>query len=147
MFTRIDPKSTAIDLIIPLIIMAFGLGFGMAQRTNIIASVVDKHEIGIASSILALVRNIAGAFGIAIFATILNNSIKSNVVKISHFSTITSHNPVVVQKFVALVELKAQVNSYANVFLISSIIVFNGAFAALLIKVKNENTDVKVQVE
>ena len=73
MFTNIEPKSTAIDIIIPLVVMAFGLGLGMAQRTSIVASVVDPHEIGIASSVLALVRNIAGAFGIAIFGTILSN--------------------------------------------------------------------------
>jgi len=39
----------------------------MAQRTNIIATVVPTHEIGMASSVLALARNVAGAFGIAIF--------------------------------------------------------------------------------
>jgi predicted MFS family arabinose efflux permease len=33
-FSFIDPKSTAFDLMFPLAIMAFGLGFGMAQRTN-----------------------------------------------------------------------------------------------------------------
>jgi len=94
-----------------------------------------------------LVRNISGAFGIAIFATILNNSINSNVLKISHFSTITSHSPAVIQEFIALVTLKAQVNAYAYVFLISSIVVFVGAFLALFLKVKNERTDIKIQVE
>ena len=147
LFTRIDPKSTALDLIIPLVVMAFGLGFGMAQRTSIIASVVDRSEIGIASSVLALVRNISGAFGIAIFATILNNATESNVLKISHYSTITSHAPNVVQEFVSLVILKAQVNAYANVFLISATIVFIGAFLVLFLKVKNERTDIKVQIE
>ena len=85
LFTGLDPKSTALEIIIPLTIMAFGIGFGMAQRTNIIASVVPQSEIGIASSILALVRNIAGAFGIAIFATILNNRITTNVLTINRF--------------------------------------------------------------
>jgi len=66
LFTGLDPKSTALAIIIPLSVMAFGLGFGMAQRTNIIASVVPQSEIGIASSLLALVRNISGAFGIAV---------------------------------------------------------------------------------
>ena len=61
--------------------MAFGLGFGMAQRTNVIAAVVPTEEIGIASSILALGRNIAGAFGIAVFGTILTNSTNSKCFK------------------------------------------------------------------
>ena len=54
----------------------------MAQRTNIIASVVDQHEIGIASSVLALARNIAGAFGIAVFATILTSVTNSEVLRL-----------------------------------------------------------------
>ena len=147
MFSFLDPKSTAIDIIIPLIIMAFGLGFGMAQRTNIIASVVDPHEIGIASSILALARNIAGAFGIAIFGTVLNNRMESNILTINSFSKISSHSPVATHQFVSLVELKAQINAYDYVFMMAAIIVFLGAFAALFLKVKNERTNVTVHVE
>ena len=147
LFTRIDAKSTAIDLIFPLMVMATGLGFGMAQRTSVVASVVDPHEIGIASSVLALVRNIAGAFGIAIFATILNNSTKSSLLTINHFSIISTHNPQAIAQFISLVSLKAQVDAYAHVFLISSILVFVGAFLALLLKVKNERTDIQIQIE
>jgi DHA2 family multidrug resistance protein len=147
LFSFLDPKSSALDVIIPLSIMAFGLGFGMAQRTNIIASVVDEHEIGIASSILALVRNIAGAFGIAIFGTILTNQISSNILKINSLSILRSHDLIDVQKYISLVTLKAQVDAYGNVFLISSVIVFLGAFTVLWLKIKNERTDVKVLVE
>jgi len=147
LFTSIDARSSALDIIFPLVVMALGMGFGMAQRTNIVASVVDKHEIGIASSILALVRNISGAFGIAIFATILNNSVESNVLKINHFSFIHTINPGIIQEFVALITLKAQINAYSNVFLISSIVVFIGAIITLFMKVKHERTDIKVQIE
>ena len=146
MFSFLDPRSTALDIIIPLAIMAFGLGFGMAQRTSIIASVVDPHEIGIASSILALVRNIAGAFGIAIFGTILNNRILSNVLNINDHSTLTSHVPSVVQTYISLVILKAQVSAYAYVFLIVSFIIFVGSFTVLFLKVK-ERKGVVVHVE
>lgn len=147
LFTRLDPKSTALDIIIPLSVMAFGLGFGMAQRTNIIASVVPQSEIGIASSILALVRNIAGAVGIAVFATILNNRITTNILTINSFSKLNSHIPSEIQKYISLIVLKAQVNAYDYVFLISSIIVFIGSFTILFLKLKNERTDIKVHVE
>lgn len=147
LFTRLDPRSTAIDIIIPLTIMSFGLGFGMAQRTNIIASSVPQSEIGIASSILALVRNISGAFGIAIFATILNNRIYTNVFTINNFSSLHSHATLEVQKYIALVTLKAQIDAYDYVFLIASIIVFIGSFTILFLKLKNERTDIKVHIE
>ena len=147
LFSYLDPKSTALDIILPLSLMAFGLGFGMAQRTNIVASVVPQSEIGIASSILALVRNISGAFGIAIFATILNNRVNTNILNINKFSHLHSHLASDVQTYISLIILKAQVNAYSYVFFISSIIVFIGAFSILFLKLKHERTDIKVQVE
>ena len=147
MLSFLDAKSTAMDIMVPLSVMAFGLGFGMAQRTNVVASVVDMHEIGIASSVLALVRNISGAVGIALFGTILNNRIDTNIFSIHKFSTLNSTNLIDMQKYTSLVILKAQISSYNYVFLIASLIVFFGAFISLMIKIKRERTDVKVIVE
>ncbi len=138
LFSYIDPRSTAIDIIIPLMIMAFGLGFGMAQRTNIIAVVVPKDEIGEASGILALVRNIAGAFGVAIFSTILTNSINGNVLAIARQSILNGSGSLLTQQFISLIILKAQVAGYATVFLVSSSIIIVGAFAAFFINVPKE---------
>lgn len=143
----LDPRATAWAIIWPLALMAFGLGFGMAQRTNIVASVVDQHEIGIASSILALVRNIAGAFGIAVFGTILNNAINHNVMAYARGSTLQSTNPADFQKFLGLIILKSQVSAYATVFYVASALVFIGAVTAFWIRVERERTDVHVMVE
>lgn len=147
LFSFLDPKSGPLAIIIPLCIMAFGMGFGMAQRTNVIASVVKTNEIGIASSVLALVRNIAGAFGIALFGTILNNRIYHNVLQINTYSHLMSTSAVDFQKYVALIILKAQINAYNYVFIISSIIVAVGSFAILSLKLKNEKTNITVHVE
>ena len=146
LFVPLDPRSTALDIIFPLSIMAFGMGFGMAQRTNIIASIVPQHEIGIASSILALARNIAGAFGIAIFGTILTNTVGANVLKITSMSSFNGASLRSLPVFTGLIILKAQISAYNTVFLTSAAVVFIGAFLALLIKVKEEK-NVKVVVE
>jgi len=138
MFSWIDPRSTALDLIIPLVVMAFGMGFGMAQRTNIIAVVVPHDEIGEASAILALVRNISGAFGVAIFSTILTNVINSNVFAIARQSVLNGSGRQLMQQFTSLIILKAQVSGYSTVFLIASGIVFVGAFGAFFINVPRE---------
>ena len=147
LFSFLDPKSGPLAIIIPLCIMAFGMGFGMAQRTNVIASVVQANEIGIASSVLALVRNIAGAFGIALFGTILNNRIYHNVLQINTYSHLMSTSTVDFQKYVALIILKAQINAYNYVFIISSIIVAIGSFAILSLRLKNEKSNITVHVE
>jgi EmrB/QacA subfamily drug resistance transporter len=147
LFSFLDPRSTSINIIIPLSVMAFGLGFGMAQRTNVIASVVPTEEIGVASSILALARNIAGAFGIALFGTILTNTINSKVLSIARQSTLSNPDPQSYKTFIGLIILKAQVASYAYVFLVASAIVFVGAITAFWIKVDKERTDVHIMVE
>jgi len=136
LFSFLDPRSGALSIIVPLSIMAFGIGFGMAQRTNIIASIVPASEIGVASSVLALARNIAGAFGIAIFATILNNSTNSNILNIAQNSVLNVKNSLFANQFVALIILKAQVAAYGRVFAISSVFLLVGAIAALGIIVK-----------
>ena len=144
----LDPRSTPIDIIIPLFIMALGLGFGMAQRTSIIASAVPTHEVGIASSVLALVRNISGAFGIAIFGTILHNATESKVLEIAQNSVINSANPADYATGIALITLKAQVAAYDHVFIVSSIVVAIGAAAAFWIKVsKDKISNVKIHME
>lgn len=136
----IDPRATAIDIIIPLSIMAFGIGFGMAQRTSAIAAVVPENEIGVASSVLALARNIAGAFGIAIFATILNNATNNNILRISKNTIINSVNPSIYQKVVALIILKGEVSAYVTVFTVAAALVFLGSIAAWFIRVPKEPT-------
>jgi len=147
MFSFLDPKSTALNIIVPMLVMAFGLGFGMSQRTSVIASVVPQNEIGVASSILALARNIAGAFGIAIFSTILSNTTENNVLKLGQMSVFHGTSAVAYQQFIALIELKAQIGAYGTVFLISSIILVVGAIMALFLNVKSIDPEIKVQVD
>jgi DHA2 family multidrug resistance protein len=134
----IDPRSTALQLSIPMCILAFSLGFGMAQRTNIVAVVVPQEDIGEASAVLALVRNISGAFGVAIFSTILNNSINGNVLKIAQQSVMHAVGAQATQEFIALIILKAQVAGYATVFEIAALVVMIGSFTALFINVSRD---------
>jgi len=147
LFSYLDPRSSAINVIIPLSVMAFGLGFGMSQRTNVIASVVPTEEIGVASSILALARNIAGAFGIALFGTLLTNTINSKVLTIARQSTLNQFSPQNYKTFIGLIILKAQVSSYAYVFLVASVIVFLGSMTAFWINVDKERDDVEIMIE
>jgi EmrB/QacA subfamily drug resistance transporter len=134
LFIGIDPRSGPWDIIWPMFIMAFGMGFGMAPRTAVITNSVPASEVGVASSVLALGRNIAGAFGIAVFSTILTQATYSKVLEISQNSVLRSLNPVDFQKFTSLILFDAQISAYRFVFLISAIIVLLGSFTAFLLK-------------
>ena len=147
LFSFLDPRSGPLDIIIPFAVTSFGLGFGMAQRTNIIASAVPQNEIGVASSILALARNIAGAFGISIFATVLNNAIESGVLNTARNSVIHSTNPQVIGQAIGLITLNAQISGYRLVFFVAASVLLVGAIISPFIKTTRRNEHVEVFVE
>ncbi len=135
LFSFLDVRSTSVDVMIPLFIMATGLGFGMAQRTNAIAVAVPASEIGVASSVLALVRNISGAFGIALFSTLLEWREKVNVLQIASLSKLYVNTPQNLATFIGLIEFKAQVDAYAYIYTVAAIFLLVGAIFSFLIVV------------
>lgn len=137
----IDVRATAIDIMFPLFVMAFGLGLGMAQRTGAIAAAVPVSEIGAASSVLALARNIAGAFGIALFGTILQTSTENNVLLISQHSVLNVHTPEATKTFIGLIELQARVDAYHTIFLLGMGVLLVGAVAALWLKISDKKME------
>jgi len=147
LFNGLDARSGPLDIVLPLMVMSLGMGFGMAQRTNIVASAVPAEEIGVASSILALVRNIAGAFGIALFATVQKNAVESTLMALAQNSIINTHNATILAQIPVLMYLKAQILSYHTVFTVSALILVVGALTALMVKVKEKKSGVEVFVE
>ncbi len=141
LFSFLDVRSTAIDIMIPLMIMAAGLGFGMSQRTNAVAQAVPASEIGVASSVLALVRNISGAFGIALFGSLLNWAEVKNVLQIDSLSHLYVHTATAVATFTGLIILKAEVDAYALIYEIAAGILLVGALFAFLIVVPDREVD------
>ncbi|HEX8965877.1 MAG TPA: DHA2 family efflux MFS transporter permease subunit [Patescibacteria group bacterium] len=134
LFSRMDIRWTEWDLIWRLFVMAFGLGLGLAPLTQAATSTVPIHEVGIASSVLALARNIAGAFGTAIFATILSNSITTSLINIQNFSAVNTTNPVILQQVYTLMAVKANIVAYTVVFKWAVFFMFIGALSALFVK-------------
>ncbi|MGV8176323.1 MAG: MDR family MFS transporter [Candidatus Bilamarchaeaceae archaeon] len=147
MFLGLDIRSSSLDIVIPLLVMAIGLGFGMSQRTSIIASTVPTEEVGSASSTLALARNIAGAFGIAVFATILKDATEGNVLAMASNSVINNLSPAVLKIAVPLMMVKAQVDAYHTVFLWAGVLLLVGAILALTIRVKETKTGEEVFID
>jgi EmrB/QacA subfamily drug resistance transporter len=127
-------------------LFALGLGFTFAPITNASISTVPLHEVGVASSILALVRNIAGAFGVAIFATILTNSITGGMLAVQKYSVINTLDPNVIKQAMFLMSIKANVESFHVVFLCSAAIMLVGSLTALFLKETTKEMGGKVEV-
>lgn len=150
LFSGIDIKWGAWDIIWRLALMAFGLGLGLAPLTNAATSTVPLHEVGVASSILALSRNIAGAFGIAIFATILTDSFNSHLLNLQKYSIVNSQSPQITGAVVSLMALKANILSFSTVFYVAAIFMVFGALSSLFvrgeIKEKIEGHEVQIEI-
>ena len=133
-FSFIDIKWTFFDISWRLFVFAAGLGLGLAPLSTAATSTIPLHEVGIASSILQLARNIAGGFGTAIFATILSNSITSHLLSLQKYSVINTLDPQVTSSYLALLVIKANVLAFGTVFSSAFWFLLIGAIAALFVK-------------
>lgn len=143
LFSGLDPKTSAWELTFPLMILALGMGLGMSPLTNAVASSVPAHEVGIASAVLNLTRNIAGAVGIAAFGTLLTNATESNILELGANTII--NDPKLTSVVSALVVLKGQIMAYREVFFVASIVTAIGAFVALSLKDYSRIKDEKIE--
>ena len=133
----LDPAMTFVDFILPLALFGAGLGLGMAPLTNASTTAVPQNEIGMSSGLLNLTRNVGGAFGIALFGTILANLTNANVLMVAQHSIIRSTNPQILAEGAKLIILKADLLSYGTVFEFAALAMLLGGVLALLLLRKN----------
>lgn len=116
-----------------LAFFAFGVGLGFGPLTQSAVSTVPIEEVGVASSVLALSRNLAGAFGTAIFATILSNSTTSSLIAVQNNSVINTTNPATLAVIPGLMEVKATILAYGTVFKWAAFFVILGGIVTLFL--------------
>lgn len=134
LFSGISAATTVGDLIIPLVCFAAGLGLSLAPLTNLSTTAVPASEIGMSSGLLNLVRNIGGAFGIAIFSTVLTSSIEDNVLTLQKTLVVPHWTTYLHQIIPGLVITKAQTMAYGYVFELAALTMLLGVIAALFLK-------------
>ncbi|MDE2173640.1 MAG: hypothetical protein KGJ31_03645, partial [Patescibacteria group bacterium] len=85
------------------------------------------------SGILNLTRNIGGAFGIAIFGTLLTNATNAGVLSVAQHSIIRSSDPHIIAQGAQLIILKADLIAYGEVFVYAAAAMFLGSLLALFL--------------
>ncbi len=128
---NLDPAMTSFDFVIPLVLFGAGLGLGMAPLTNAATTAVPLNEVGMSSGLLNLTRNIGGAFGIAIFSTVLSNAVNANVLMVAQNSHVLGITSATKALAVQLIILKAEILSYGAVFGYAAAAMFIGGLIAL----------------
>lgn len=146
LFSGIDVKWTFWDFTWRLMIFAAGLGIGLSPLTNAATSTVPIHEVGIASSVLALARNISGAFGVAIFATILTNATTSQLLAIQVHSIINTTDPAILKVIPQLMTARANILAYSTVFHTAGIIMAIGGISALFVRESKRDFETKEEL-
>jgi hypothetical protein len=85
------------------------------------------------------VRNIAGAFGIAIFGTILEWREKANVLHIASLSHLYVNTTQNMATYIGLIELKSQVDAYGYIYTFAAILLFVGGIIAFFVKIPDRH--------
>lgn len=130
---HLDPAMTSMDFVMPLVLFGAGLGLGMAPLTNAATTAVPLNEVGMSSGLLNLTRNIGGAFGIALFSTILANATNANVLMVAQNSHILGTTSAILAVAQQLIILKAEILSYGTVFWYAAVAMLIGALIALFL--------------
>jgi EmrB/QacA subfamily drug resistance transporter len=138
MLRNLDPAMTSLDFVPALMLLGAGLGLGMAPLTNASTTAVPLHQVGMSAGLLNLTRNVGGAFGIALFGTLLNNATNANVLQVAANTQVRSQDPSVMALVTKLVVLKAQVLSYGVVFAYAALAMVLGGLCALLLLRRGE---------
>jgi hypothetical protein len=79
MAVRADEERGYESILIPLLILAVGVGLSMSPSTTAITASLAEEKQGVASALNDTVREMRGAIGIALLGSVLNASYPSHV--------------------------------------------------------------------
>jgi DHA2 family multidrug resistance protein len=144
----LDPAMTYWNFVIPLVLFGAGLGLGMSPLTTASTTAVPLHEVGMASGLLNLTRNVGGAFGIAIFGTLLVDATNANVMSVAQHSVIRSTDPHTLAQAAQLVILKADLLAYGEVFMYAALaMLVAGIIALALLQDVSEGAELSAEAK
>ncbi len=79
LMSTLTEQSTLITMVVFLVVLSVGMGLFQSPNNSLIMSTVGRHQLGIAGSINALVRNMGMVCGIALATTLLYGSMSGEL--------------------------------------------------------------------
>ncbi|PKM61280.1 MAG: MFS transporter [Firmicutes bacterium HGW-Firmicutes-4] len=79
LMSTLTEQSTLITMVIFIVVLSLGMGLFQSPNNSLIMSTVGRHQLGIAGSINALVRNLGMVCGIALATTLLYGSMSGEL--------------------------------------------------------------------
>ncbi len=93
LLTRLTPDSTYLEFLVPLLVMATGMGFTMAPATEAIMGAIPRAKSGVGSAMNDTTRQVGGALGVAAIGSLMSSTYRSHVE-----SGLTSLSPDLVER-------------------------------------------------
>jgi EmrB/QacA subfamily drug resistance transporter len=78
---QISGSTPYLNLVIPMIFMGFGTAAIFTTTSIASQNAVDFSDLGVATATVLFFRSLGGSFGLAIFGTVLNTTIRSEIPK------------------------------------------------------------------
>ena len=118
LMSTLTEQSSLMTMVIFIVILSAGMGLFQSPNNSLIMSTVGRHQLGIAGSINALVRNMGMVCGIALATTLLYDSMSEELgYRVTDY--VAGQNG-------------AFINGMRNVYLTAAVICFVGAILTLL---------------
>ncbi|MBP8032000.1 MAG: MFS transporter [Acetobacterium sp.] len=118
LMSTLTEQSSLMTMVIFIVILSAGMGLFQSPNNSLIMSTVGRHQLGIAGSINALVRNMGMVCGIALATTLLYGSMSEELgYRVTDY--VAGQNG-------------AFINGMRNVYLTAAVICFVGAILTLL---------------
>jgi EmrB/QacA subfamily drug resistance transporter len=81
LIAQINGSTKYLFLVIPMIFMGFGSASVFTTTSIASQNAVEFHDLGVATATVMFFRSLGGSFGLAIFGTVLNSTIRSEIPK------------------------------------------------------------------
>ena len=122
LLTRLTPHSGYVSVIIPLVIIALGMGQSFVPLTVTAISGVPPNQAGLASALLNTGQQVGGALGLSILGTIAISSSR-------HYLNAAQHAG---QHVTTTLLGAAQTHGYTRAFVVASVLMGAGLLISLL---------------
>jgi sugar phosphate permease len=79
-----SPSATYVDMLLPLLLMASGIGMVFVPTNITGMSHIAAHESGVASGMLNTTQQVGGSIGLAILVTVASSSARDYITELSN---------------------------------------------------------------
>ncbi|MCK9496618.1 MAG: MFS transporter [Dehalococcoidia bacterium] len=79
MLTQLEPHSSYMDFLLPLLVLSLGMGLTMAPATEAIMGAIPRAKAGVGSAMNDTTRQVGGALGVATIGSLMSSTYRANV--------------------------------------------------------------------